>query len=77
MAGRGTERTMAPPKSMHAKEAPFRRMLMLRRDGDIQYEKHWERWAELSNRQLNRPSHACRVNVTASLETMLKPVAGI
>ena len=36
----------APPKSMHAKVAPFRRMLMLRRDGDIQYEKHWERWAE-------------------------------
>ena len=64
MACRGTERTMAPPKGMHALEAPFRKMLMLRRDGEIQHEKHWERWADLSKRQLTRPSHACRVNIT-------------
>ena len=64
MACRGTERTMAPPKGMQALEAPFRKMLMLRRDGEIQYEKHWERWADLSKRQLTRPSHACRVNIT-------------
>jgi hypothetical protein len=64
MACRGTERTMEPPKNLHAQEAPFRRMLMLRRDGQVQYEKHWEKWSELSKRQLIRPSHACRVNVT-------------
>ncbi|CAL1151934.1 unnamed protein product, partial [Cladocopium goreaui] len=35
MACRGTERTMEPPKNLHAQEAPFRRMLMLRRDGQV------------------------------------------
>ena len=64
MACRGTERTMAPPKGMHALEAPFRKMLMLRRDGGIMHEKHWEKWSDLSKRQLIRPSHACRVNIT-------------
>ena len=64
MACRGTERTMAPPKGMHALEAPFRKMLMLRRDGGIMHEKYWEKWSELSKRQLIRPSHACRVNIT-------------
>jgi len=64
IACRGTERTMEPPKTLHAQEAPYRRMLMLRRDGGIRYEKNWEKWTELSKRQLIRPSHACRVNVT-------------
>ena len=61
---------MASPKGMHAQEAPFRKMLMLRRDGGIQHEKNWERWADLSNRQLTRPSHACRVNITVFARDM-------
>ena len=28
------------------------------------HEKHWEKWSGLSKRQLVRPSHACRVNIT-------------
>eukprot|EP00435_Cladocopium_sp_Y103_P073619 s3_g44.t1 len=64
VACRGTDRTMEPPKDMHSQEAPYRRILMLGRDGTIKYEKDWERWGELSKRQLKRPSHACRINVT-------------
>ena len=64
MTCRGTERTMMPPNNMLPQEAPYRRMLILRRDGNIQFEKHWEQWTNLSKRQLVRPSHACRLNVT-------------
>ena len=46
-------------------EAPFRKSFMIHRStGDIKFEKHWERWVHLSKRQLVRPSHACRINVT-------------
>ena len=64
MACRGTDRTMAPPVGMHPQEAPFRRMLIMKRTGETQYETYWERWPELAKRQLIRPSHSCRINVT-------------
>ena len=64
MACRGTDRTMAPPPGMHPQEAPFRKMLMLSRTGEVRFEAHWERWIELSKRQLIRPSHSCRINIT-------------
>ena len=32
--------------------------------GAITYEKYWEKWVNLANRQLIRPAHACRINVT-------------
>eukprot|EP00435_Cladocopium_sp_Y103_P054094 s2900_g17.t1 len=64
MSCRGTERTMEPPTHIHAQEAPFRKMLILQRDGEIKYERHWEDWTNLSKRQLVRPSHACRINIT-------------
>ena len=64
MACRGTERTMGPPSQMHPLEAPYRRMLLLRRNGNVQYEKNWEAWTNLSQRQLIRPSHSSRINVT-------------
>ena len=64
MACRGTDRTMAPPAGMHPQEAPFRRMLIMKRTGETQYETYWERWPELAKRQLIRPSHSCRINVT-------------
>ena len=64
IACRGTDRTIAPPKDMHPMEAPFRKMLMLGRTGEIKHEVHWEKWVDLSKRQLVRPSHSCRVNIT-------------
>ena len=64
MACRGTDRTMAPPPGMHPQEAPFRKMLMLRRTGEVRFEAHWEKWVDLSKRQLIRPSHSCRINIT-------------
>ena len=65
MGCKGSERTVAPPSSLHPHEAPFRKALILRRDGSIQYEKNWERWIHLSKRQLTRPAHASRLNITA------------
>ena len=65
MACRGTDRTLAPPKGMHADEAPYRRTIMyLRNTGEVNYETNWEKWDNLSQRQLIRPAHACRLNVT-------------
>ena len=65
----GTERTMAPPSQMHPQEAPFRRMLLLRRNGNVQYEKNWDAWTSLSQRQLVRPSHSSRINITVLHKT--------
>ena len=65
IACRGTDRTMGPPKGMHPEEAPFRKSFLLERGtGTIKYEKDWERWTNLANRQLIRPAHACRINIT-------------
>ena len=65
VACRGTDRTMAPPTNIIPSQAPFRRSLMLLRpSGNIMYEKNWEKWDELSKRQLVRPAHPCRINVT-------------
>ena len=62
---RGTDRTLAPPDRMHADEAPFRRsLIILRSTGEVKFEKYWEKWTQLSKRQLIRPAHACRINVT-------------
>jgi hypothetical protein len=61
---RGTERTIGPPPQMHPQEAPYRKMILLRRNGDVQYEKNWEHWIHLAKRQLVRPSHASRINIT-------------
>eukprot|EP00438_Fugacium_kawagutii_P005439 Skav226195 [mRNA] locus=scaffold2212:160140:165589:- [translate_table: standard] len=65
IACRGTDRTMGPPSGMMTQEAPHRRALMvLRNNGQVAVEKHWERWDQLSKRQLIRPGHACRLNIT-------------
>ena len=56
---------MGPPDRMSPAEAPFRKSLLIQRHtGEIRYELHWERWTQLSNRQLIRPNHSCKVNVT-------------
>ena len=65
MACRGTDRTLGPPSDLTRDEAPFRRTIMIHRPTqEIRYEKHWEQWTILSNRQLIRPAHPCRINVT-------------
>ena len=43
MSCRGTDRTMGPPDKLHPQEAPYRKMLILRRNGDVQHEKNWEK----------------------------------
>ena len=64
IACRGTDRTMAPPTDVVPAQCPFRRSLMVMRpSGDIQYEKHWEKWMDLSKRRLVRPSHSCRLHI--------------
>ena len=65
IACRGTDRTLGPPTDLMGDEAPFRRTIMLHRGSqDIKYERYWERWTSLSNRQLVRPAHPCRINIT-------------
>ena len=65
IACRGTDRTLAPPQGMHPDEGPYRRTILLERTtGEIKYEAHWEKWKHLAKRQLVRPAHACRINVT-------------
>ena len=65
IACRGTDRTMGPPENLDPREAPFRKSFMIHRSsGDIKFERDWERWIHLPKRQLVRPSHACRINVT-------------
>ena len=62
---RGTDRTIGPPKNLMNVEAPYRKaIVILRENGDLKIEKHWEEWSRLSKRQIVRPAHACRVNIT-------------
>ena len=65
IACKGTERTMGPPNDLNCREAPFRRSIMrLRSNGKVVTDAEWERYENLSNRQIIRKSHPCRVNIT-------------
>ena len=65
VACRGTDKTLPPPDKFQPTLAPYRKTLMiLRPSGEIKYEREWEKWSELSNRQLIRPAHPCRINIT-------------
>ena len=65
IACRGTDRTLGPPERMNPQEAPFRRsLLLMRTTNEIKYERFWEQWDRLSKRQLIRPAHSCRINIT-------------
>ena len=64
VACKGTDRTIAPPKTLFKGEAPFRRSLIKHRHtGAIMIEDAWEEWETLSNRQVIRKAPA-RVNIT-------------
>ena len=65
IARKGSDRTIGPPQDLVKNEAPFRKAIIVSRiDASIRVEQDWEFWQELSNRQLIRPSHAARINVT-------------
>lgn len=65
VACRGASRTSGPPTELCKGEAPFRRALYLNReDRKISIDSDWESWENLSQRQLVRPSVACRLNIT-------------
>ena len=65
LACKGTDRRLGPPLNMHPEEAPFRRSILKIRDTqEIMVERSWERYDQISKRQLNRSSPPCRVNIT-------------
>ena len=84
IACKGTERTLEPPKNLTKGEAPYRRAIIQPRGtSDVKVEDQWESWETLANRQLSRPSHASRVNITvfaanpiADHASELPPVVG-
>ena len=50
---------------MNSREAPYRRAIMkLRSSGKVTMDTNWEKFDELSNRQLIRKFHPCRVLIT-------------
>ena len=65
IACRGTDRTLGPPKNVTRETGPYRRSIILhRQDGKVYVEKNWEHWKNLAQRQIIRPAHACRINIT-------------
>ena len=73
---RGTDRTLGPPKNISSKEAPFRRTIMeIRHTNEVKYEAYWEKWDQLSQRQLVRPAHPCKLNLTVFARDRTEPEA--
>ena len=65
VACRGTDRTMGPPASLRANEAPWRKAIMIRRsDGQMVMETEWEDWSRLPKYKVIRTNHSCRLNIT-------------
>ena len=62
---RGTDRMVGPNQHMIAGEAPWRRMICIRRNfEDICLEPEWEKWERLSHRQLRRNTTPARCSLT-------------
>jgi transposase InsO family protein len=65
LAGKGTDRRFEPPSDINPEEAPYRRSIIrLRKDQQIILDPAWEKYDNLSKRQIIRQSPACRVNIT-------------
>ena len=65
VACRGVDRTLGLPSHVGKEDAPMRRSLMvLRHDGEIALEDHWEDWSSLPKTQIIRRNHPCRLCVT-------------
>ena len=62
---KGSDRTLPPPTDLMSQEAPYRKAIILSRQNDgVKVEKDWEMWKDLSQRQIIRPAHPARVNIT-------------
>ena len=62
---RGTDRALGPGKVTVQGEAPFRRCLFKHREsGSIFIDDQWEQWESLSQAQIQRKSHPCKLNIT-------------
>ena len=71
---RGSSRTIAPPDALLKGEAPWRRAIFTERgSGNIRAEEEWEMWETLAKRNLIRPSHPCRLNITVFAKTLQRP----
>ena len=67
---RGSSRTIAPPETLIRGEAPWRRAIFTERgSGNIKAEEEWEMWETLAKRNLIRPSHPSRLNITVFART--------
>ena len=84
VACRGSSRTLAPPDHVIKGESPYRKSIFTARGtGEIKAEEDWENWETLAKRNLIRPSHECRINITvfasefnsASSETLVRQPA--
>lgn len=65
IACRGTDRALGPGKATVQGEAPFRRCLFKHREsGTIFIDDQWEQWDLLSQAQIQRKSHPCKLNIT-------------
>ena len=65
IACKGTERALGPPKNLNPREAPYRRAIMKSRtDLKVYCQEQWEQYDQISNRQINKKLHPCRVNIT-------------
>eukprot|EP00435_Cladocopium_sp_Y103_P041817 s1270_g11.t1 len=77
VACRGASRTLAPPDNLMKGTAPFRRCVFSERGtGELRAEEEWELWENLAKRNLIRPSHATRINVTVFAREAPKPEPG-
>ena len=75
VACRGASRTIAPPENILRGMAPLRRCIYTERGtGEIRAEEEWESWETLAKRNLIRPSHDTRINITVFARERPAPV---
>ena len=71
----GTDRMLGPNKRLSPGEAPFRRMICIRRRfEDHETETEWEPWERLSFRKLRRNCTPARLNVTIFARPRYEPL---
>ena len=72
---RGTDRMLGPNTRMIPGEAPWRRMICIRRNfEDLWLEPEWEKWERLSHRQLRRNTTPARCSVTIFARPRYEPL---
>ena len=65
VGGKGMNRTTAPLRKFAKGEAPWRKLVYIHRNtGKLHGVDHWEKWDDLSNRQLVRTGFPSRVAIT-------------